>query len=162
MTTGNRPRPLSDLVPGLTKGIFGKKNLLFGKMVVEWANIAGPDISAHTIPLDLKFSKKSGENQAVLYLSVQPAFALELSYQQNLLKERLNMFFGYSAIKDIKIVQNSEVLRKKALKPHRARALSIDEKTKIDDMVGKIKESDLQTALKNLGKAILSRQDKKS
>lgn len=157
----NRPRPVSDLVPGLTKDIFGRKNLLFGKMLAEWPHIAGEDMAAKTTPIELKFSRAKKDdtaNQAILNLAVQSAYALEFSYHKNLLIERLNMFFGYPAIKDIKIVQNSEIMRNKTTKAPPTRPLTVQESAKIDDMVSKIKENDLQTALKNLGKAILSRK----
>lgn len=174
----NRPRPVSDMVPKLTTNIFGKTNMLFGKMLGEWAHIAGDEIASQTTPLELKFSRsgsgKSAKNgkpapktdktppKATLHLAVQPAYALELSYQKNLLIERLNMFFGYGAIKDIKLIQNSEIMNNKILKKAKIRPLTIQEQQKIDGLVTGIQENDLQTALKNLGKAIVSRQDKGS
>ena len=158
-TNGNRPRPLSDFVPRLTKDVFGRKNLLFGKMLAEWPHIAGPDIAERAIPLDLKFSKKAEGNQAVLHLGVQPACALELSYQKTLLIERLNMFFGYPAIKDIKIIQNSEIMNNKKELKRKQRPPTLQEEQTLSSLVSSIQENDLQTALKNLGKAILSCQD---
>lgn len=160
--TANRPRAMGLLVPTLTKDVFGRKNMLFGKMMSEWTHIAGPEIAPQAIPLDLKLSRgkeKNQQGQAVLHLAVQPAFALEFSYQQNLLIERLNAFFGYPAIKEIKIVQNSEVMNKSSKATIKKRILTATEQQKIDQIVGKIEENDLQTALKNLGKAILSRQE---
>jgi len=171
MTTPNRPRPVADLVPALTKDAFGRKNMLFGKMLAEWEHIAGPDIAAQTTPLELKYSRSGGKKKdgkkddktppkATLVLAVQPAFALELSYQKDLLAERLNVFFGYGAIKDIKIVQHSGVMDNKKAKAPLTRPLTVQEQQKIDALVGSIQENDLQTALKNLGKAIASRLGK--
>jgi len=157
----SKPRSLSDLVPGLTKDILGKKSLLFGKMLSEWAHIAGADIASKTTPLDLKYAKKlDKKSQATLHLAVQSAYALELSYQKSLLIERLNMFFGYPAIKDIKMVQQDNIMgsKKSSFKP--PRPLTMQEEKVLDDLVGGIQENDLQTALKNLGKAITSRQSK--
>ncbi len=163
----NRPRPLADLVGGLTKDVFGSKNQLFGKMLANWPQIAGEEMAALTIPLDLKFQRapkpKDGAKapakagQAVLHLAVQPAYALEFSYQKNLLIERLNMFFGYSAIKDIKTVQHSEVMTNKKSAPVPQRPLTPLEESKLAALTDGIQEKDLQTALKNLGKAIISR-----
>jgi len=146
--------------------------MLFGKMLAEWEHIAGPDIAAQTTPMELKYSrpaskKKDGDKgdktppKATLVLAVQPAFALELSYQKDLLAERLNVFFGYSAIKDIKIVQHSGVMDNKKIKAPLTRPLTMQEQQKIDALVGDIQENDLQIALKNLGKAIVSRLGKK-
>lgn len=155
----SKPRSLSDLVPGLTKDILGKKGLLFGKMLAEWHQIAGADIAAKTVPLDLKYAKKlDKKSQATLHLAVQSAYALELSYQKALLIERLNMFFGYPAIKDIKMVQQDNVTGNKKVSNKAQRLLTMQEEQSLDKMVGGIQENDLQTALKNLGKAIISRQ----
>ncbi|MEZ0225692.1 MAG: DUF721 domain-containing protein [Alphaproteobacteria bacterium] len=164
MTTGNRPRPLSDLVPGLTKDIFGKKNMLFGKMVSQWAHIAGEEIAARATPLDLKFQRKTEKEkgsspQAVLHLAVQPAYALEFSYQKGLLIERLNVFFGYPAIKDIKIIQNSEIMDKKTASPPKTKPLTLQQQQDIEQLTSGVADNDLQTALKNLGKAIASRRE---
>lgn len=164
MTHANRPRPLSDLVPGLTKDIFGKKNLLFGKMVSQWAHIAGPDIASKATPVELKFQRKAekdkgGSPQAVLHLAVMPAFALEFSYQKGLLVERLNMFFGYPAIKDIKIIQNSNVMDNKRVTKAKTKPLTLQQQQQIDEATAGIEDNDLQTALKNLGKAIASRRE---
>lgn len=164
MTTGNRPRPLSDLVPGLTKDIFGRKNLLFGKMLSQWVEIAGPEIAAIAVPLDLKFQRKAdkekgGSPQAVLHLAVRPASALELSYQKNLLIERMNVFFGYPAIKDIKIIQNDGIMDKKGPPPVKTKPLTLQQQQNIEQLTAGIADNDLQTALKNLGKAIASRRE---
>ena len=155
----SNPRPLSDFVPGLTKDILGKKSLLFGKMIADWPNIAGADIAAKTVPLDLKYAKKLDQkSQATLHLAVQSAYALEVSYQKSLLIERLNMFFGYPAIKDIKIIQQTSVMDSKKETAAPTRPLTMQQEKVLDGIVAEIQENDLQTALKNLGKAILSRQ----
>jgi hypothetical protein len=180
MAHQNRPRPLSDLVPGLTKDIFGRKNMLFGKMLAEWPQIAGAEMAARTTPMDLRFARAparpskskgnvskvptlgdvsayTGMGQAVLHLAVQPSFALELSYQKSLLVERLNVFFGYPAIKDIKIVQNSDIMSSNTLPKACTRPVTLQEEQQIESIVSSVQENDLQVALKNLGKAIVSR-----
>jgi len=154
----SKPRSLSDLVPALTKDILGKKSLLFGKMLADWPGIAGTDIAAKTMPLDLKYAKKvDRKSQATLHLAVQSAFALEISYQKSLLLERLNMFFGYPAIKDIKLIQQTSITSRGKASARPKRRMTQDEEQVIDGMIAKIQENDLQTALKNLGKALLSR-----
>lgn len=152
------------MLPGLTQGLFGKKNLLFGKMLAAWPQIVGAEMAPLTVPVELKFQRAPKDDsrktagQAVLHLAVQPAYALEFSYQKDLLIERLNMFFGYAAIKDIKVVQHSEVMNNKKPPPPPPRPLTKAEDGQLDALVAGIQEKDLQEALKNLGKAIISRQ----
>lgn len=158
----SKPRPISDLVPGLTKDILGRQGQLFGKMLAEWTHIAGADIAAKTTPLNLKYAKKlDKKSQATLHLAVQSAFALELSYQKSLLIERLNVFFGYPAIKDIKMVQQDNIMNNKKRVAVPKRLLTMQEERALDEMVGGIQENDLQMALKNLGKAISTRKNTK-
>src|SRR3972149_975546 len=150
----SKSRSLSDLIPGLIKASLGKKSLLFGKMLAGWPHIAGTDIAAKTMPIELKFTKKPDQkNKATLHLAVESAYALEITYQKALLIERLNMFFGYPAIKDIKIIQQTDIMINKKPSPAPVRHLTPGEEKVIDGMVAEIKENDLQTALKNLGKA---------
>lgn len=151
----SKPRTIADMLPALTQDILGRRGLLFGKMISEWPAIAG-DIAARAIPTDLKFTKKQeGKSQAVLHLSVSSADALEISYQKSLLIERLNAFFGYGAIKDIKLIHQNITDNKKTVKAP-MRPLTVQETQNLDTTVCKIQENDLQAALKNLGKAIIS------
>ena len=155
----SKTRPISDLVPGLAQRIIGRRGLLFGKMVMEWSHIVGSEIASKATPINLRFAGKSNQkSQATLHISVQGAFALEISYQKALIIEQLNMFFGYPAIRDIKIIQQIYITDNKKQNSSTRRSLTSEEECSLDGMVTAIQENDLQTALKNLGKAILSRQ----
>ena len=164
-------RRMSDILPQLMNPIFGRKSALFGKMLANWALIVGDETAQKAMPLELKFSRSKnkeedevkGKNaQAILTLAVKPAFALEMSYQKLLLMEKVNVFFGYQAIKDIRLVQNSEIMNKKTGSRPLPRPLTLTEQQRIETLCEKVQENDLQTALKNLGKAILSRKSHKS
>jgi len=153
----SKVKPLSDIVPKITKDIFGKKNMLFGKLLSQWTEIVGKDLAERAVPTDIKYPKKDYKNQATLHLSVRSSHATEISMQKDLIIERLNMFFGYKAVKDIKIIQNSSIMNKQTKSKTAKKALTSKEVEDIDRMVGKIGENDLQIALKNLGKALLSK-----
>lgn len=158
----SNPRPLSDLVPKLTKDILGKKSPDFGKMLLAWPNIVGAEMASKTMPLDLKFPRTAGgkKGPATLHLAVQSACALEISYQKSLLIEKLNGFLGCAAIKDIKIVQQTNIMTGKTTSSPPLRPLTLQETQLLDEILAGTQENDLQTALKNLGKAIISRQIK--
>lgn len=151
-------RSISNFVPNIAKSVFGRKTMLFGKLISEWRSIVGEDIAKKATPIEIKYDKSSKKkNQAILHIAANSADSLELSYQKDLIKERLNIFFGYSAIRDIKIIhKKSEINKhKKAKKP--VKTLSQDEELDIDNKLDKIEEKDLKIALKNLGKAIILR-----
>jgi hypothetical protein len=159
----SHPKRLGEFMPGLTAPVLGKKAGLFAKLVAAWADVAGPEIAAVALPVDLKFKKvkdKTAASQAVLILGVNStAQALELSYQKALLTERLNMFFGYKAVTDIHIVQDDSIMNNNLTTAPKLLPVSRQNLEKIEEMTASIEEKDLQTALKNLGKAILSRRE---
>ena len=151
-------RSISNFLPNIAKSLFGKKTMLFGKLIAEWHSIVGVDIASKAIPIELKYSKSSKKkNQAILHIATNSADSLEISYQKDIIKERLNIFFGYSAIKDIKII-HKKIVNTKHKKPKKViKRLSQDEEVDIDKKLDKIEEKDLKIALKNLGKAIILR-----
>lgn len=153
----SKSRPIADLLPSLTRNILGQRGLLFGKLIADWPALAG-EISQHAVPLKLTFAKKQeGKSQAILHLATSATYALEISYQKAILIERLNSFFGYAAIKDIKFI-HQDILENKTRTPSFAQPLTIQETQNLEAAVEKIQENDLQTALKNLGKAVISRK----
>jgi len=152
-------RSISNFIPMLAKNIFGKQSLLFGKLISEWSDIAGADIASKAVPIEIKYSKDGRDkNMAILHIAVNSSDSLEITYQKNLLKERLNMFFGYPAIKDIKIIHNKPGLFKaKSKKNIINKQITIEEEKTLDKKLDKIEEKDLKIALKNFGKAITLR-----
>lgn len=154
------PKPLSSLVRAVTQDVIGKRGVLFGKMLQSWGEIAGPEMAAKALPVELKFAGKAdkAKNQATLVLAATSSAALEIQYEIPLLKEKLNVFFGYEAIKDIKIIHKT--INTPTKKTTVSKKIRIDPKstTKLDSLAELIKEKDLQEALKSLGKAIMSRQ----
>lgn len=153
------PRSASDLMPKLTENILGKRGMLFGKMLASWPQIVGAEIAALAQPIDLKFGGKADKKtQATLHLGVSASAALEISYQKSLLLERVNLFFGYPAVRDIKLIQQTNFTNKNKAAAPPPRPLTQAQEKNLDEMLVKVGENELQTALKNLGRAILSRQ----
>ncbi len=157
-----QPRSISNIVREVTKSSFGNKDLLFGKMLSEWMHIVGEEIGHKTVPLDLKYIRgNKKKNQAKLHLGVKSSYATEFVYKKSLVIERLNMFFGYDAIEDIKIIQQSSFMDKQEEVVAKSKDLSTVEREELDKKLDKIGENDLQIALRKLGKAILLQSDSK-
>lgn len=133
--------------------------MLFGKLISEWGSIAGAEIASKAVPVEIKYSKDSRDkNKAILHIAVNSADSLDISYQKNLLIERLNIFFGYPAIKDIKIIHNkTTLLSSRKGKKTILKNFSEEEEKTLDKKLDKIEEKDLKIALKNFGKAITLR-----
>lgn len=114
------------LVPSIAKKVFEKFGFSTATLLTDWAVIVGADFAAYTAPERLKwprgFEGAGGSNEpetgrpgATLMLRVEPARALDVQYKARLLTDRINAYFGYRAVADIRIIQ-APLLRPKATK----------------------------------------------
>ena len=112
-------RSLGTFVPKLTQTAFEKFGFSTVALLTDWAQIVGPQLAATTRPDRIKWPKSVGQERAglaatgergarsgaTLHLSVDPARALDIQYQAGLIIERINAYFGYRAVADLRIVQ---------------------------------------------------------
>lgn len=113
---GVRARAVGSWVPGLTRKAFEKYGFSTAELIVGWTGIVGKDLAAACEPIRLKWPRAVGVYDdtseadlgrpgATLLLAVDPARALEVEYQRRQIIERVNVFFGYKALSELKIIQ---------------------------------------------------------
>lgn len=117
---GLRPvsaKTVGSFVPRLTKPAFERYGFSAAALLTDWSTIVGADIARYTMPERLKWPKRvewSGEDVseadrgrpgATLFLAVASGRALDVQYKCAQLAERINAYFGYRAVSDIRIVQ---------------------------------------------------------
>lgn len=94
-----RPQTMASAFGGLMK-IFGAR--ASGSDLSEnWETIIGSDISKITKLRGIKQNADKKFN--ITIMASAPAFALQLSYQKNEIANRINKYFGYSAVGRITI-----------------------------------------------------------
>ena len=109
-------RSVGSFVPRLTQKAFEKYGFSTVSLLTDWAVIAGPELANYTRPERLKWPRKiaiysdtddtqKGRPGATLILHVDPARALDVQYGTAQLIERINGYFGYNAVTDIRILQ---------------------------------------------------------
>ncbi len=96
------PRLLADRLAAITKTALGPKGLNFAGLLSHWPQIMGPELAQKCLPVNLSFPK-SKSRAAKLTLATTSAWALELSHQLPQLLERINAYFGYAAVAQIKL-----------------------------------------------------------
>jgi hypothetical protein len=85
-------------------------------LITDWSVIVGRDIAAHAVPQQLKWPRAVGANSepgteaagrpgATLILRVDPARALDVQYKGRQILDRINAYFGYRAVAELRIVQ---------------------------------------------------------
>ena len=118
-----RPKPffaaktLGSFVPALTKKAFEKYGFSAATLITDWPAIIGKDLASQTYPDRLKWPRApevntadakpeaKGRPGATLFLRVEGPRALEIEYKRAQIAERINAYFGYRAIADVRIVQ---------------------------------------------------------
>ncbi len=111
-----RGRSVGTFVPKITQKVFEKFGFSTATLLTDWAIIVGADLAAYTAPERLKWPRGfegaaddgdagTGRAGATLMLRVEPARALDIQYKARLLIDRINAYFGYRAVAEIRLIQ---------------------------------------------------------
>ena len=92
-----RPHTLAGAIGGLFR-IFGAR-VSDADLAARWREIMGSDIGGISTLAGIKKTRDGKFNIAVKPLN--PAFALQLSYQTDEIAKRVNKYFGYDAVNKV-------------------------------------------------------------
>lgn len=107
-------RAVGSFVPRLTRKVFEKFGFSTASLITDWPEIVGADIAQWTEPERLRWPRlpanadaadEARRPSATLVLRVEPARALDVEYRRRQIVERINGYFGYRAVGDLRIVQ---------------------------------------------------------
>lgn len=109
-------RSVGLFVPKLTRTAFEKFGFSTAQLLTDWPQIAGAALAEMTCPDRIvwprvKVQADDGEQSsaprtgATLHLRVDPARALDVQYKTALLIDRINAYFGYRAVSEIRLSQ---------------------------------------------------------
>ncbi len=94
-------KPLSVLLSDVFSDAYAKQGFAARELVTRWAEIAGREVAAHSEPLKMQWPRPvEGQPQepATLILRVEGPMALEIQHSSDVILERVNRFFGWSAV----------------------------------------------------------------
>jgi len=106
------PRSAGAFAPALTRPAFEKYGFPAAALLTDWAAIAGQDLASYTAPERLKWPRQPdapedarGQPAATLVLRVDGPRAIELQHRLTQLIERINSYFGFRAVAQIRLYQ---------------------------------------------------------
>ncbi|RIA56407.1 DUF721 domain-containing protein [Dichotomicrobium thermohalophilum] len=106
------PKPAGAFTPSLTRPAFEKYGFPAAALLTDWAGIAGPELASYTAPERLKWPRQPeapeearGQSAATLVLRVEGPRAIELQHRLPQLIERINSYFGFRAVAQIRLYQ---------------------------------------------------------
>jgi hypothetical protein len=147
-------KPLSVLLSDVFSDAYAKQGFAARELVTRWAEIAGPEIAAHSEPLKMQWPRPvEGQPQepATLVLRVEGPMALEIQHSSDVILQRVNRFFGWSAVGKLALRQAPLSRRDRPSPP-----LPPDPKTvaEISETLSAVEDEELRAALARLGAAI--------
>ena len=118
-----RPSPVygvkavGSFLPALTRKAFEKYGFSTATLVTDWVRIVGRELAVATAPERLKWPRGlapvdvegnapgQGSRGATLVLRVDGGRSLDVQHKARQIIERINAYFGYAAIAELRIVQ---------------------------------------------------------
>jgi hypothetical protein len=134
--------------------VYARQGFAARELVTRWAEIAGPEIAAHAEPLKMQWPRPvEGQPQepATLVLRVEGPMALEIQHSSDVILQRVNRFFGWSAVGRLALRQAPLSRRHR---PRRPRAPEAEAVAKVANTLSAIEDDDLRGALARLGASI--------
>jgi hypothetical protein len=157
--TMNKPgpisaKPLSVLLSDVFSDAYARQGFAARELVTRWAEIAGPEISVHCEPLKIQWPRPvEGQPQepATLVLRVDGPMALEIQHASDVILERVNRFFGWSAVGRLALRQGPLSRRER---PAASRAPDAAEVAEVAETLSSVEDEELRAALARLGASI--------
>jgi hypothetical protein len=158
---GVHARAVGSYIPSLTKSAFAKYGFSAATLLTDWKSIVGADLAQYTEPERLKWpvraqapaaedGDEAGRPGATLILRVDAGRALDVQYRVRQIVERINAYFGYRAVADLRLVQGPVV---KAAPPVR-----VARKEPAPVALPTVTDSALRAALERMAHGIVMRK----
>lgn len=174
-STGVRPisaKTVGSFVPRLTRPAFERYGFSAAALITDWDTIVGADIARYTMPERLKWPKRidwsgaepgeedRGRPGATLVLAVTTGRALDVQYKTTQIVDRINAYFGYRAIAELRIVQVAAI--KPPADPSAALVPppSSSSAARPHDELSAIAEAGLRAALERMAQGLVARKSR--
>lgn len=156
-----RSRRLGELIGDTLTPLCRKQGFASSDIIRYWGQIVGSHYAECSEPERIcwhRGKEEDGFRPGVLIIHCEGAQSLLMQQESEQIIQRVNAYFGYPAIDNIKILQRPVSLRKKQ-KPEALRPLTSREAQQLDEQIGKFENDRMARALRGLGHAIKVRGD---
>ena len=140
-------RPFGNTLPRGLKGILKKSGYNYSEIISKWSILVGKDISNCAYPKSIKMKK--GSSNGTLLLGIKRGDEIQIEYSKKEIIDKINSYFGYKLINEIKLQTFSSKISKKKEK-NRGKKFSSNFQEKINE----IKNESIKNSLSQLLKAI--------
>jgi hypothetical protein len=150
-------RMLSASLNNVTSPIFKRRGFAENKIITDWNFIVGKELGNSSTPKKIAFNRDKKSDGVLTVEIYDSGTAMEMTYMEPVLIEKISAYFGYKAVARLKIIQRPggqpDIGEEKKIK---IRKLS-DEKSKVlNGYLDDIDDLELKDALASLGAGVMS------
>ena len=103
-------RPFGNTLPHSIRSILRKNGYNYSEIITKWKILIEKDISDFSYPISIKMSKKG--SGAVLLIGVKRGNEITLEYSKKDIISKINSYFGYNFISEIKLKSINSIKKK--------------------------------------------------
>ena len=108
-------RSFGATLPRGVKGILKKNGYNYSEIISKWSMLVGKDISNCSYPQSIKMKK--GNANGTLVLGIKRGEEIHIEYSKKKIMDKINSYFGYKLINEIKLQTfGTEINKKKEKK----------------------------------------------
>ena len=154
------PQSIGDTLRKVNRKFSSKYNRTEFLIHSKWPEIVGEYFLTYSEPLNVSrvrdFENDFGETVYKNYLnvSVAPAAAIEFQHFKDTIIEKINTYFGYKAIIDLRIQQNYRP-KYNTMNKNTSMQINKDNKNFIEKNIEEFQNNELKKSLLNLGNKII-------
>ena len=155
---------LSAMVSKITTPLYRKRGFAEVRILSDWPTIVGERFAAFTLPEKLvlpRGSKGVGKRDGLLHVRVEGPLATELQHLEPQIVERINGYFGYSAVARLKLVHGPIPPVSQPAAGQSQLQANPRTKRAMEEMTSGIADTGLRAALTDLGCAVAAKQERK-
>ena len=139
-------RPFGNTLPRGIKGILKKNGYNYSEIISKWSILVGKDISNCSFPKSIKM--KNGNSSGTLVLAINRGDEINIEYSKRQIINKINSYFGYKLIDEIKL----QVISPKLVKKKNDNSLKLSSR-KFEKKINEIKNNNIKNLLSQLLKA---------
>lgn len=144
-------------VAGLARRALDKRGFVDASIINQWPQIAGELIGRHSLPDRIIFSRDRARPGSLHLILDNGALATEVIHFEPILLERINRFFGFRAVGNIKIIHGPLPKSTKRVRPPLP-PLAADARGHIEQSLATVGDDELKDALGRLGEHVARRR----
>lgn len=164
-TSSKGARVLSELVGKAVEPVCRKRGFATADLLACWPDIVGERYGSRVLPDKIIWPRRADipgdegrPEPATLVVHTDGATALLLSHELPTVINRINTFFGWSAIARIRIVQRPVHIKPQQQRPP-LRELTRNEQVRLETSLEGVEHKGLRDALLKLGSQVIARED---